>query len=103
MDFDNTIETAGTGTIELQFGNTLSKILSYDLDNSYFNFNDNLNIEGDLTLTGTINGIDISKPISDKEFGDYTSFIYINGKLIISDGTGIMYALHVAGRRGWTE
>jgi hypothetical protein len=50
-----------------------------------------------------LNGIDISKPISDKEFGDYTSFIYINGKLIISDGTGIMYALHVASRRGWTE
>jgi len=46
-------------SIELQFGNTLGRILSWDLINGYFNFNDNVNIEGDLTLTGTVDGIDV--------------------------------------------
>lgn len=56
LDYNDT----AVGSIQLQFGNTLSKILSYDIANSYFNFNDNVNIQGDLTVTGTINGVDIS-------------------------------------------
>lgn len=56
LDYNNT----AVGSIQLQFGNTLSKILSYDISNSYFNFNDDVNIQGDLTLTGTINGVNIT-------------------------------------------
>ncbi len=52
VDNDNTIQTAGTGKIELKFGGTLNKVLSYDLDNSYFDFNDNVNIQGTLTVGG---------------------------------------------------
>jgi len=44
----------------LQFGDTLARILFYDTDNNYFDFNDNVNIQGDLTLTGSVNGVDIS-------------------------------------------
>ncbi len=55
LDNDNTSITS----IDLQFGNTLGKILSWDLVNGYFNFNDNVNIEGDLTLTGTVDGVDV--------------------------------------------
>ncbi len=47
------------GSIGLQFGSLLGKILSYDLINAYFNFNDDVNIEGDLTVTGTINGVTV--------------------------------------------
>ncbi len=54
LDSDNTIQTAGTGDINLRFGTTLGKILAYDTDNTYFNFNDDVNINGDLTVTGTI-------------------------------------------------
>ena len=53
LDSDNTIETAGTGTIDLNFGDTLNKVLSYDIDNSQFDFNDSVNIQGDLNITGT--------------------------------------------------
>ncbi len=61
LDHDNTVENAGTGSIELQFGDTLARILSYDTDNAYFDFNDNVNIQGNLTITGTVDGVDISE------------------------------------------
>lgn len=48
------------GSIGLQFGNTLGKILSWDLLNGYFDFNDDVNIQGNLTLTGTVDGVDVS-------------------------------------------
>ena len=47
-------------SIDLQFGNTLGKVLSWDMVNGFFNFNDNVNIAGDLTLTGTVDGYDVS-------------------------------------------
>lgn len=59
LDADNTKEGTGAGAIQLQFGSTLGKVLEYDLTNSYFNFNDSVNIQGDLTLTGLINGVDV--------------------------------------------
>lgn len=49
-----------TSAITLQFGTTLAKTLSYDTVNARFVFNDDVRIEGDLTVTGLINGIDIS-------------------------------------------
>ena len=48
------------------FGSGIGKKLTYDIDNSRFNFNSNLRIQGNLTVTGSlvvnglINGIDIS-------------------------------------------
>lgn len=48
------------GSIDLQFGSALSKILSWDMINGYFNFNDNVNIQGNLTISGTVDGVDIS-------------------------------------------
>jgi hypothetical protein len=52
-------DDSSTTSIELQFGNSLGKIFSWDLVNGYFNFNDDVNIEGDLTLTGTVDGVDV--------------------------------------------
>ncbi len=56
------IDAANLATTEitLQFGTALAKTLKYDIANSRFVFNDDLRIEGDLTVTGLINGIDIS-------------------------------------------
>jgi hypothetical protein len=56
IDTDN----SSGGTLYLRFGASLGKELSYEQDNTYFNFNDDVNIQGNLTLTGLINGIDIS-------------------------------------------
>ena len=57
-----------TERIDLQFGTDLAKTLSYDLLNGRFTFNDDLRIEGDLTVTGLINGVDIaSLPGGDRE------------------------------------
>ncbi len=51
---------SATSTIDLQFGQTLAKKLSYDVVNSRFNFNDAVQVEGNLTVLGLINGIDIT-------------------------------------------
>lgn len=51
LDFDNSV--AAPGTISLQFGGTLAKSLEYDLAANYFNFNDHVNVSGDLTVTGS--------------------------------------------------
>lgn len=47
-------------SIGLQFGSALGKLLTYDIGSGYFNFNDSVNIEGNLTLTGTVDGYDVS-------------------------------------------
>lgn len=58
LDNNNTI--SGAGSVTLQFGNTLNKILEFNNTAGYFNFNDDVNITGLLTTTGTINGVTIS-------------------------------------------
>ncbi len=57
IDNDNSV--VGPGSVSLQFGNTLNKFLEYDTAAGWFNFNDNVNVTGDLTTTGTINGVTI--------------------------------------------
>ena len=44
----------GTTDIQLQFGDTLSKIFSYDLANSRFNFDDDVYVEGNVSLDGDL-------------------------------------------------
>lgn len=56
LDYDNTYDFLNTGEIKLQFGDTLNRYLAYDTDNQYFYFNDDVMIDGDLTVSGTING-----------------------------------------------
>lgn len=56
IDADN----SSGGTLYLRFGAQLGKEISYEQDNQRFNFNDDVNIQGDLTITGLINGVDIS-------------------------------------------
>ncbi|MCF7845090.1 MAG: hypothetical protein K9M03_04675 [Kiritimatiellales bacterium] len=43
-----------SGNINLQFGQSLAKVLSYDVDSTYFNFNDDVYIQGNLTVTGAV-------------------------------------------------
>lgn len=56
IDTDNT-ETAN---IVLQFGATLGKKLTYDVDDTIFRFNDDVDITGNLTVSGLINGVNIT-------------------------------------------
>ncbi|MFC1655789.1 hypothetical protein ACFL3C_02885 [Patescibacteria group bacterium] len=44
----------GTTDLQLQFGDTLAKVLSYDITNSRFNFDDNVYVEGDASLEGNL-------------------------------------------------
>lgn len=51
---------SATGSINLQFGTTLAKTLSYDTANHLFTFNDAVRIQGNLTVLGLINGVDVT-------------------------------------------
>jgi len=48
------------GDVVLQFGNTLNETLTWDNANSRFNLSDDINIEGNITLTGTVDGVDVA-------------------------------------------
>ena len=56
------IDADGTETSEiaLTFGSALGKKLTYDLVNTVFRFNDDVEVQGNLTVTGLINGIDVA-------------------------------------------
>lgn len=57
-----TIDANNTETSEivLQFGTTLGKKLTYDIVDNVFRFNASVEVEGNLTVSGLINGVDIS-------------------------------------------
>lgn len=74
IDSDNT----ASSLITLQFGQVLAKTLSYDIINDRFTFSADVRIEGDLVVTGLINGIDISTIQGSDE-----------GKLRVSSGAGL--------------
>ncbi len=48
------------GDLMLQFGSVLNKTLSYSISDHTFRFNDNVDIQGNLTVTGLINGMDLN-------------------------------------------
>jgi hypothetical protein len=56
IDADN----SATSSIALQFGATLAKTLTYDLSNIRFDFNDSVRVQGNLTVSGLINGLSLS-------------------------------------------
>ncbi|MDD4287315.1 MAG: hypothetical protein PHO20_01490 [Candidatus Peribacteraceae bacterium] len=58
IDADNSVSS---GNISLEFGDALGKTLIYDVTNGRFDFNDDLQVQGNLTVTGLINGIDITQ------------------------------------------
>lgn len=78
IDADNTASTL----ITLQFGQALAKTLSYDIVNDRFTFNADVRVEGDLVVTGLINGIDIS-----------TLGTSDAGKLRVSSGAGLTISI----------
>lgn len=56
IDSDNT----ATDEIILTFGDTLAKTLSYDISSSAFRFNDDVEIQGNLTVSGLVNGVNLT-------------------------------------------
>ncbi len=74
VDADNT----AASEIVLQFGGALAETLKYDVVNDTFEFSADVKINGDLVVTGLINGIDISA-ISGSD----------DGKLRASSGAGL--------------
>lgn len=55
----NNDDSAAT-SIALTFGKTLARTLSYDLQKAYFNFNASVNVQGNLTVSGKINGVSVT-------------------------------------------
>ncbi len=47
-------------SVTLRFGEALGKTLTYDAVSGLFRINDDLRIEGNLTVTGLVNGVDVS-------------------------------------------
>lgn len=82
LDFDNTASTGAT----LRFGNSIGAALSYDVASSRFNFNDDVRIQGNLTVTGLINGVDLQALSSDS-------------KLRVSSGAGLFINVAAGGYR----
>ncbi len=74
VDSDNT----AASNITLQFGAALAETLRYDILNDTFVFSADLKVEGDLVVTGLINGIDISSIAGSDD-----------GKLRVSSGAGL--------------
>ncbi len=52
IDFDDSV--AAPGTIALQFGSALARVLEYDIAGGYFHFNDDVRISGGLAATGNV-------------------------------------------------
>ncbi len=76
LDRDNSVSA---GNISLEFGDVLGKTLSYDVTSGRFDFNDDLNVQGNLTVTGLINGVDITAITSSTD----------NSHLKVSSGAGL--------------
>lgn len=53
-------DDSATTSLALQFGTSLAKTLAFDISTNRFVFNDSLEIQGDLTVSGLINGVDIA-------------------------------------------
>jgi hypothetical protein len=64
--------------VALQFGTSLAETLRYDIADDVFVFSSDLKVEGDLVVTGLINGIDISNIAGSDD-----------GKLRASSGGGL--------------
>lgn len=52
IDADDTV--AAPGTIILQFGSALARVLEYDIAGGYFHFNDDVQITGGISATGNV-------------------------------------------------
>lgn len=76
VDADNT----AASEIVLQFGGALAETLKYDIVNDTFEFSADVKINGDLVVTGLINGIDISAIAGSDD-----------GKLRVSSGAGLTF------------
>lgn len=85
------------GSITLQFGNTLGKFLEYNPTLSWFNFNDNVNITGNLTTTGTINGVTVNS----STVGPYDHSITFDPEY--GDGVVQQDTANIGGKQGTLE
>ncbi len=93
IDANNSAST----DITLKFGDTLSKTLLYSITNSRFEFNAPVRISGSLTVTGLINGVDITSlntaaPLRAASGGGLTVSVYsgsyrVNGNITNFSGT----------------
>ncbi len=63
LDFDDT-----GGDVILQFGNTLGEQLYWDDANSRFVFTDDLEVAGDIIVSGTVDGVDIDVAIGNRTY-----------------------------------
>ncbi|TSC79611.1 MAG: Integrase catalytic subunit [Candidatus Peregrinibacteria bacterium Gr01-1014_25] len=92
IDSDNT----AASSIALQFGQNLAEQLSFDVSGGFFNFSDDLRVQGDLTVTGLVNGVDITNLTSStgalKAFSGGGLTIKVSGGSYRLNGTTTNYA-----------
>lgn len=87
IDNDDSVDE--NGSIDLVFGKTLAKTLSYNRLSDAFEFNDSVSISGNLVVTGTING----RSFHEQTVTDVLSPRYKNA-VFVADGTENAGAMH---------
>lgn len=90
IDPDDIMSEDASGSIKLRFGSLLDKFLEYNLDDGVFRFSDSVDIQGDLTLSGTINGVNLAlvgsqSHIQNTDTGTDSDTFEIN-----TDGNGVI-------------
>jgi hypothetical protein len=83
IDSDN---SAAAGTLQLQFGSALAKVLAYDIDNAYFHFNDSVVIGGGLSATGNVD-FSLSSEFHIREVADEATAACTTIKEMVLDTT----------------
>ena len=92
IDADNT----ASSSLTLKFGEMLSKTLLYSITNNRFEFNADVRVQGNLTVTGLINGTDLTSvsvpPLHASSGGGLTVKVFsgsyrINGNIMNFTGT----------------
>ncbi|MEK7591414.1 MAG: hypothetical protein AAB489_04370 [Patescibacteria group bacterium] len=52
-------DSSAADTVTLRFGQSINQTLTFDVASDRFDFNDDLRVQGNLTVTGLVNGVDI--------------------------------------------
>lgn len=102
VDLDFEILDQGIGISDKNLASFIPAVGVAAITNDYKDFR----IFGyDLRWAKVLNSLDISSPVrleTAAMVASAVSFLYVNGKVMISDGTGRFYALHEKEKRGWT-
>ncbi|MBN1494161.1 hypothetical protein JW911_00275 [Candidatus Peregrinibacteria bacterium] len=95
-------EGDGTTNIQLQFGDTVAEIFQWDRTNGWFNFSDDIHVEGDALVDGdlTLDHHDAGGDVYINfggTLGEYIQWDSLNNRFNISEDINVAGGIEVAG------